>query len=434
MREPHLSGAIFALAVGLVVFVQIISLPPKPTAESLLNRQRDEQIIEYLLIKSDFVSQDMMEQFLEDLEKRAEENIGLSDLASLFLGLEGQPDRAKTYLEKIENLQRKLLLSFCLGFGGELPSEWQSVYPDGWVKAKLTSLIYKTQQDQTRYAESLVSIREYENVTRRFAQIHAILQVFGFMGFMFLISMVFSRRYHQLVGKPFFLLSPILISPERLLRFAGLLLIGFVFTGSLASWIFGARPSIWPMIVGYFLFILVAIYLAKTTYFESGQRKLLQLLQLNDLRMKFSKLWQIFKAVAILVALSLASIAFSYLLSWTMDRYHQNSIYQNLLEDPFSASVLLILACIVAPIFEEIIFRGMIQRGLLCFGKPLLAMLVSALIFALIHPLPQWPMTFAIGLGLGLVYQRTSDLLICILAHATWNGMVLLLLSYGVYL
>lgn len=434
MREPYLSGAIFALGVGLVVFVQILNLPPKPSEEALLKRQRDERVVEYLFLKSDLVNQSQIEPFLEKLEKEAVEQPQFADLAVLFLGLEGRKSQAQTLWESFEDSDRKALLGYGLGFADRLPPDWQSLYPPGWVQAKIAAQVYDREGDEAQYASSLVSIREYENVTHRFASINALFQFMGFMGFIFLVGMLFSRRYHQLMGKDFFLLHPIYVSPTRLLRFCGLLLLGFVLTGSMASWVFSGVQSIGALISGYFLFVLVSLYLVHQVYFEPGQGQRLQVLQLDNLRMRFAKLWQILKAVCILVSLCLAGIAFSYWFGWSIDRFELNSLYQRLLEQPFSAGILFFFACIVAPIFEELIFRGMIQRGLLSSGKPVLAILGSALIFTFIHPMAQWPTTLAIGLGLGLVYQRTGDLLVCIWAHAAWNGMVLLLLSNGIIL
>ena len=58
---------------------------------------------------------------------------------------------------------------------------------------------------------------------------------------------------------------------------------------------------------------------------------------------------------------------------------------------------------ILAPITEEILFRGFVQRSMLPFGKKL-AILVSALTFSLFHVnLIQIPYAFVVGLVLGYV-------------------------------
>jgi len=75
---------------------------------------------------------------------------------------------------------------------------------------------------------------------------------------------------------------------------------------------------------------------------------------------------------------------------------------ESLQTDPDNFSMFL-YAGILAPITEEILFRGLIQRTMLPFGKKL-AILVSALTFGLFHGNPiQTPYAFAVGLVLGYV-------------------------------
>ena len=75
---------------------------------------------------------------------------------------------------------------------------------------------------------------------------------------------------------------------------------------------------------------------------------------------------------------------------------------ESLQVDPDNFSMFL-YAGILAPITEEILFRGLIQRSVLPFGKKL-AIIVSALTFGLFHGnLIQTPYAFAVGLVLGYV-------------------------------
>jgi membrane protease YdiL (CAAX protease family) len=75
---------------------------------------------------------------------------------------------------------------------------------------------------------------------------------------------------------------------------------------------------------------------------------------------------------------------------------------ESLQTDPDNLSMFL-YAGILAPITEEILFRGLIQRSLLPFGKKF-AILISSLTFGLFHGnLIQTPYAFAVGLVLGYV-------------------------------
>lgn len=75
---------------------------------------------------------------------------------------------------------------------------------------------------------------------------------------------------------------------------------------------------------------------------------------------------------------------------------------ESLQTDPDNFSMFL-YAGILAPITEEILFRGLIQRSMLPFGKKF-AILVSSITFGLFHGnLIQTPYAFAVGLVLGYV-------------------------------
>ena len=75
---------------------------------------------------------------------------------------------------------------------------------------------------------------------------------------------------------------------------------------------------------------------------------------------------------------------------------------ESLQTDPANFSMFL-YAGILAPITEEILFRGLIQRSVLPFGNKF-AIFVSSLTFGLFHGnLIQTPYAFAVGLVLGYV-------------------------------
>ena len=81
-----------------------------------------------------------------------------------------------------------------------------------------------------------------------------------------------------------------------------------------------------------------------------------------------------------------------------------------------------------APFFEEWLCRGMVLRGLLGHGtRPWLAIVVSAIFFAVIHMNPwQAIPAFALGLLFGYVYYRTGSLKLTMLMHFTNNTVALI--------
>lgn len=98
---------------------------------------------------------------------------------------------------------------------------------------------------------------------------------------------------------------------------------------------------------------------------------------------------------------------------------------ERLLNAPLWLSILSV--SIFAPIFEEWLCRGMILRGLLARTKPVIAILVSGLIFGLIHG-NIWqaiPATL-IGAFFGYVYWKTGSLKLTMLMHCVNNTMALI--------
>jgi len=84
-----------------------------------------------------------------------------------------------------------------------------------------------------------------------------------------------------------------------------------------------------------------------------------------------------------------------------------------------------IASCLVAPVIEEILFRGIILRSFLNQYDPKKAIIWSAVIFAVAHlNIYQLPVAFVGGCMIGWVYYRTKSLWLCILAHACHNTIM----------
>lgn len=96
-------------------------------------------------------------------------------------------------------------------------------------------------------------------------------------------------------------------------------------------------------------------------------------------------------------------------------------------------ATLILLAVVMAPLFEEIVFRGIIMKGLINKGmKPITAIIISAVVFGVVHGNP-WQFVGAVLLGsvLGLVYYKTKSLLLPILLHAFNNLCSSILIFYN---
>ena len=88
----------------------------------------------------------------------------------------------------------------------------------------------------------------------------------------------------------------------------------------------------------------------------------------------------------------------------------------------------LLCTAVFAPFFEEWLFRGIVLRGLLGKIGPLGAVLVSSLLFGLIHAnLWQGIPAFLMALLFGYVYCKTGSLKLTMLMHAVNNAASILL-------
>ena len=83
----------------------------------------------------------------------------------------------------------------------------------------------------------------------------------------------------------------------------------------------------------------------------------------------------------------------------------------------------LLVVGLLAPVLEEMLFRGVLLRGFLQHYPPGAAIGLSALVFAVFHfTLSQLPVALLFGLFAGWLYWRTRSLWPCILAHVLFNS------------
>ncbi len=88
--------------------------------------------------------------------------------------------------------------------------------------------------------------------------------------------------------------------------------------------------------------------------------------------------------------------------------------------------VIMLLPIVLAPLAEEIFFRGLIQSTLRQYtGRPWVAILISSALFGVVHS-AVWttiPSLIVFAIILGYNYERTGRLLPSIVAHAIFNAI-----------
>lgn len=84
-----------------------------------------------------------------------------------------------------------------------------------------------------------------------------------------------------------------------------------------------------------------------------------------------------------------------------------------------------ISTCIMAPIFEEILYRGVLLNGLLKKYNYKKAIIYSSIIFGIAHMnLPQGINAFFLGVIIGLAYYYTRSIYLCMTIHFVNNFLV----------
>ena len=127
-------------------------------------------------------------------------------------------------------------------------------------------------------------------------------------------------------------------------------------------------------------------------------------------------LWAFFGALAVILALNIFS------------EWMSLPDLCDLVRRPLGVATIALLG----PVAEELCFRGAVIGGMLRQGcRPWMAVVVSALLFGLIHMNPaQVPFAAAMGLMLGVLYLRTGSLLLPILVHVVNNSLSVLQIRF----
>ena len=96
--------------------------------------------------------------------------------------------------------------------------------------------------------------------------------------------------------------------------------------------------------------------------------------------------------------------------------------------DNYLSFILLFLTTtLLAPLFEEIIFRGILLPILSRDFGIILGISISAFIFALAHlSISEMPPLLVLGIGLGITRIVSGSLLSSVIMHSLWNGLTFL--------
>ncbi|MCP4973331.1 MAG: CPBP family intramembrane metalloprotease [Prochlorococcus sp.] len=93
-------------------------------------------------------------------------------------------------------------------------------------------------------------------------------------------------------------------------------------------------------------------------------------------------------------------------------------------KDPLALLLLATTAVVLAPLFEEVVFRGVLLPVLASSLGRAWGVFASALVFGVAHlSVGELPPLVVLGIGLGLLRLSSGRLIPCVLMHALWNGV-----------
>lgn len=171
----------------------------------------------------------------------------------------------------------------------------------------------------------------------------------------------------------------------------------------------------WALVTGY---LLIAVL-----FFGKGY------VRLSFGRIERRTVWPAV-GMSVLIAVAQAFVLFSALSLIGIDLFFQGEELERR-QQLLSGIAGALHACIFGPIVEEIGFRGLVLDGLLktrC--RPWLAILISALLFALLHGLEaNFVTALLFGILAGWLYWRTGSIIPGLIIHVTNNSLTAIDLS-----
>lgn len=112
----------------------------------------------------------------------------------------------------------------------------------------------------------------------------------------------------------------------------------------------------------------------------------------------------------------------------TDDGSRQSAVTDLQSADLITKISLFVYLVVVVPLFEELVFRGLIQGGLRRRASAVEAILISSILFVIVHPASFWPSIFILALLFGWVYEKARTIWAPIVVHAMHNALTFALI------
>lgn len=377
----------------------------------------------------------------QQLKKDIAQNQELIDELNLKLGIitasQNKLDSANNYWQKINNSKIGETLTNLWSKSPQIPDNAETIIEEklnNWFKLTSLEKLYTIQNNTAKLAEIEVKQQTLAQKALNKLLFLSIIPVVGglmgtglilFLGIQALIkkeNSILATNYNQLWETPWgweTILQVIVIGFFFLSQFIFPIVFGIVgFDASALS----LRGKAFYVLFSYLLMAsggLLVLYFSVKSFFP-----------LPENWFKFiNKKWYLWGIGGYIVAIPL--VFFVSLLNQQI--WHGQGGSNPLLflalksQDTVALIIFFITASILAPIFEEIIFRGFLLPSLTRYLPVSVAIIVTGIIFALVHlSLSEAIPLATLGILLGIVYTRSQSLLASITLHSLWNSGTLI--------
>jgi hypothetical protein len=217
--------------------------------------------------------------------------------------------------------------------------------------------------------------------------------------------------------------------PELLLRFFGVILLSYSLGTLLVALLTSSRSPLRPvsdyvmLIGGTLSFHGVVLALLPGLLREHGSSSSAAFGFGNPRRLR-ALIGGVAGGVACFPFIVLLGEFFSYLLQWLGIQTESQAPVQMLQRNPTLPfqTLSFLMAVVMAPVAEEVVFRGILYPSMKQLGFPRAALWATSILFGAIHL--NW-MTFVpltvFSILLTLLYERTDNLMSCIAMHGVFN-------------
>lgn len=132
--------------------------------------------------------------------------------------------------------------------------------------------------------------------------------------------------------------------------------------------------------------------------------------------------------VAILLATGFNHVYATYIIPGIPMQDDMAKLLASIPRTPLNIGLGLIAIAVAAPLIEELLFRGLLQKSFAHKMPVGAAILLSAFLFSLVHMQPYaMPALMSLGAAFGYIYHKTGSLRMTILLHMINNALALIL-------